>query len=165
MSAFSCLSFTNFLPTKSDVGGGRIFFSRVDFLCWLLVRYPFHPLVTTIARKRSRSFCQKCRWQVTAKTRIHLTYVALHEVTWSMVVWCTQDLRRDGCSFMWHQSCQRRKYTTSVDIKKKTRYKASHLCRTTCEHQSINQTLNINSCVTFVQTWLTPSGISRATSE
>ena len=47
--------------------GGRIFFSRVDFLCWLLFRYPFHPRVTAVARKRSRSFCQKCRWQVTAK--------------------------------------------------------------------------------------------------
>ena len=47
--------------------GGRIFFSRVDFLCWLLFRYPVHPRVTTVARKRSRSFCQKCRWQVTAK--------------------------------------------------------------------------------------------------
>ena len=47
--------------------GGRIFFSRVDFLCWLLFQYPFHPHVTTVAHKRSRSFCQKCRWQVTAK--------------------------------------------------------------------------------------------------
>ena len=47
--------------------GGRIFFSRVDFLCWLLFRYPFHPRVTTVARKKSRSFCQKCRWQVTVK--------------------------------------------------------------------------------------------------
>ena len=47
--------------------GGRIFFSRVDFLCWLLFWYPFHPCVTTVACKRSRSFCQKCRWQVTAK--------------------------------------------------------------------------------------------------
>ena len=47
--------------------GGRIFFSRVGFLCWLLFRYPFHPRVTTVARKKSRSFCQKCRWQVTAK--------------------------------------------------------------------------------------------------
>ena len=46
---------------------GRIFFSRVDFLSWLLFRYPFHPRVTTVARKKSRSFCQKCRWQVTAK--------------------------------------------------------------------------------------------------
>ena len=59
--------------------GGRIFFSRVDFLCWLLLRYPFHPRVTTVARKKSRSYCQKCRWQVTAKTRIHLTYVAFIE--------------------------------------------------------------------------------------
>ena len=45
-------------------------------------------------------------------------YVALHEVTGCMVVWCTQDLHRDGCSFMWHQPCQRCKYTTLVDIKK-----------------------------------------------
>ena len=30
-------------------------------------RYPFHPRVTAVAHKRSRSFCQKCRWQVTAK--------------------------------------------------------------------------------------------------
>ena len=47
--------------------GGRIFFSRVNFLCWLLFRYPFHPRVTAVARKRPRSFCQKCRWQLTAK--------------------------------------------------------------------------------------------------
>ena len=59
--------------------GGRIFFYRVDFLCWPLFRYPFHPRVTAVARKKSRSFCQKCRWQVTAKTRIHLTYVAFIE--------------------------------------------------------------------------------------
>ena len=45
----------------------RIFFSRVDFLCRFLFRYPFHPRVTTVARKRSQSFCQKCMWQVTAK--------------------------------------------------------------------------------------------------
>ena len=32
-----------------------------------LIRYPFHARVTAVARKRSRSFCQKCRWQVTAK--------------------------------------------------------------------------------------------------
>ena len=32
-----------------------------------LFRYPFHPRVTAVARKRSRSGCQKCRRQVTAK--------------------------------------------------------------------------------------------------
>ena len=47
--------------------GGRIFFSRVSFLCWLLFWYPFHPCVTAVAHKRPQSFCQKCRWQVTAK--------------------------------------------------------------------------------------------------
>ena len=47
--------------------GRTIFFRRVDFLYWLLFRYPFHPRVTAVARKRSQSFCQKCRWQVTAK--------------------------------------------------------------------------------------------------
>ena len=104
---------TSSSPCRS---GGRIFFSRVNFLCWLLFFCPFLPCVTAVARKRSRSFCQKCRWQVTAQTRIPLTYVALHEVTWRMVVWCTQNLRRDSCSFMWHQPYQHCKYTTSADI-------------------------------------------------
>ena len=45
----------------------EIFWSKVSFLCWLLFRYPFHPRVTAAACKRSRSFCQKYRWKVTAK--------------------------------------------------------------------------------------------------
>ena len=48
-------------------GGGRIFFSRVNFLCWLLFWYLFHPRITAVARKRPRSSCQKRSWQVTAK--------------------------------------------------------------------------------------------------
>ena len=32
-----------------------------------LTRCPFHPCVTTVACKRPRSFCQKCKWQVTPK--------------------------------------------------------------------------------------------------
>ena len=48
--------------------GGRIFFSRVDFLCWLLFRYLFHPRVTAVARKRSRSFCQRSRLQLNTHT-------------------------------------------------------------------------------------------------
>jgi len=36
----------------------------------------------------------------------------------NMVVWCTQNARGDGSSFMWHQPCQRCKYTTSVGIPK-----------------------------------------------
>ena len=61
--------------------------------------------------------------------RIHLTYVALHEVTWCMVVWCTQNLHRDGCSFMWHQPCQHCKYTTSVDIQKRAIKLVTHVER------------------------------------
>ena len=46
--------------------GGRNFFSSP--LCVLtLIRRPFHPCVTAVARKRSRSFCQKCRWLVIPK--------------------------------------------------------------------------------------------------
>ena len=71
-------------------GGGRIFFSRVNFLCWVLFQYPFHPCVTVVAHKRSQSFCQKCRWQVTAKHPCTIC-LCLHEVTWCMVVWCTQN--------------------------------------------------------------------------
>ena len=64
----------------------------------------FNPGVTVVTRKRSRSFCQKCRWQITAKHAYTLRmWLNFHEVTWCMVVWCTQNLRRDGCSFMWHQ--------------------------------------------------------------
>ena len=47
-------------------GGGRIFFSSQ--LCVpTLIRCPFHPCVTAVARKRPRSFCQKCRLQVIRK--------------------------------------------------------------------------------------------------
>ena len=51
--------------------GGRIFFSRVDFLCWLLFRYPFHPRVTTVARKKSRSFCQSAGGRLQLNTHTH----------------------------------------------------------------------------------------------
>ena len=87
--------------------GGRIFFSRVNLLCWLLFHYLFNPCVTAVARKRSRSFRQKCRWQVTAKH----TYTLLHgfewsyTVNWCVVEWCTQNLRQEGSNFMWHQPC------------------------------------------------------------
>ena len=87
--------------------GGRIFFSGVNFLCWLLFRYPFHPRVTAVARKRSRSFCQKCRWQVTAK----------HTYTLPMWLWMKwhcklvhgwmvyTELAPRQQHFTWHQPC------------------------------------------------------------
>ena len=98
--------------------GGGIFFSRVNFLCWLLFRYPFHPRVTAVAHKRTRSFCQKRRWQVTAKHACTLRM-------WLCMKWHGAWLygvhrtRRDGSRFLWRQPCQRCKYTTSVDIQKR----------------------------------------------
>ena len=97
--------------------GGKVFFSRVNFMCWLLFRYPFHPCVTTVAHKRPWSFCQKRRWQVTAKHTYTLRM-------WVCMKWHGAWLYgvhrtcRDGSSFLWHQPCQCCKYTTSVDIQK-----------------------------------------------
>ena len=68
---------------------GDIFFSRVNFLRWLLFQYPFHPRVATVACKRSWSYCQKGRWQVTAKHASTLR-MWLRDVMQCMVVWCTQ---------------------------------------------------------------------------
>ena len=39
-----------------------------------LIRCPFHPRVTAVARKRLQSFCQKCRWQVTPLPPYTLTH-------------------------------------------------------------------------------------------
>ena len=108
------------------------FLSRVNFLCWLLFWYLFHPRVTAAARKRPRSFCQKCKWQVTAKHACTLPM-------WLCMKWHGAWLygvhrtRRDGSSFMWNQPCQRCKYITSVDIFKKALQKAIQSCRITCE--------------------------------
>ena len=46
--------------------GRRIFFSRVNFCAdSYSVSVPLY--VTAMSRKRPRSFCQECRWQVTPK--------------------------------------------------------------------------------------------------
>ena len=110
--------------------------------------------VTAVARKRPRPFCQKCKWQVlpqyhvkdpghsakSASGRLKLnTRKQLTKPMWLCMkrhgAWLhgVHRTRRDGSSFMWHQPCQRCKYTTSV-IFHKTLYKAIHSCRITCEH-------------------------------
>ena len=97
--------------------GGWIFFSRVNFLCWLLFWYPFHPCVTAVAHKRPRSFCQKCRLQVTAKHvyTLHMWLCMKWRGAW---LYDVHRMRRDGSSFMWHRPCQHCKCTTSVYIQK-----------------------------------------------
>ena len=83
--------------------GGRIFFSRVDFLCWLLFRYPFHPRVTTVARKKSRSFCQKCRWQVTAKHAYTLRMWLLLNRASALVTTCQMTSEDIKHQLIWSQ--------------------------------------------------------------
>ena len=105
--------------------GGRIFFSRANFLCWLLFRYPFHPRVTTVARKRSRSFCQKCRWQVTAKHAYTLRM-------WLCMKWhgtWLYGLHRT-CAHA-HQPCQRLSTPLRWIFKKRAIKSCSHSCRIT----------------------------------
>ena len=83
----------------------RIFFSRVNFLCWLLFRYPFHPRVTAVARKRPRSFCQKHRWQVTAKHAytLHMWLCMKWHGAWLYGVHRTRRNWLSGSRFLWHQ--------------------------------------------------------------
>ena len=63
-------------------------------------------------------------------------YVALHQVTWSMVVWCCAETAAVSCGAS-HASAVSTD-TTSVDIQK-TRFRASHSCRTTCERSESAQ--------------------------
>ena len=58
--------------------GRRIFFSRVNFLCWLLFRYPFYARVTAIAHERSghSAKCPGGRLQLNT----HAPYVCGFEV-------------------------------------------------------------------------------------
>ena len=56
-----CITYRCHMKPEPDSPGSTICADSVLF------RYPFHPRVTAVARKRSQSFCQKCRWQVTVK--------------------------------------------------------------------------------------------------
>ena len=97
--------------------GGRILFSWVNFLCLLLFQYPFHHCVTAVAHKRSQLFCQKFRWEVTAKHAYTLRM-------WLCMKWHGAWLYgvHRTCAETAAVSCgtsHARKYTTSVDIQKR----------------------------------------------
>ena len=53
--------------------------------------------------------------------RMHLTYVALHGVTWCVVVWCEQKLREAAAVSRSTTPCQRCRYTTRADIQKRAK--------------------------------------------
>jgi len=105
----------------------------------LLFRYPFHPHVTTVAHKRSRSFCQKCRWQVTAKHTYTLRM-------WLCLKW------HGAWLYAVHRTCAETaavscgtSHASAVStplrwiLKNKKCYKASHSYRTTCERSESAQ--------------------------
>ena len=63
-------------------------------LCVLtLIRCPFQPCITAVARKRPWSFCQKCRWQVTPKHAYNLDpaksewadYASVKSIVWEPI--------------------------------------------------------------------------------
>ena len=69
----SCGNIMGLYPSCGNIigvypsGAAEEFSSPRSTFCADLFRYPFHPCVTAVALKRSRSFCQTYRWQVTAK--------------------------------------------------------------------------------------------------
>ena len=109
-----------------------IFFS-VDFIAISVSTYQWNlTRVTAVARKRSRSYCQKCRWQVTAK----------HAYTLRM--WLC--MKRHGAwLYGVHRTCAKMAAvsrgtshasvvsTPLLWIFKNALNKASHSCRITCE--------------------------------
>ena len=82
--------------SSPDRSGRRTSFSTVDFMCWLLFRYPFRLRVTAVAGERFRSVCQKCRWQVAVKhaCALHASGFTWSGVTLCMIVWCIQNAPR-----------------------------------------------------------------------
>ena len=46
---------------------GEFFFLQSKLSVLTLTPCPLHTRISAVARKRSQSFCQKCRWQVTPK--------------------------------------------------------------------------------------------------
>ena len=116
---------------------GIIFFSGVNFLCWLLFRYPFR--VTAEAKKkkkkekkkrrRSWSFCQKCRWQVTAKYACTLCGFAWSDMVHGCMVYTEHvEMAAVLCGISHASAVTQCKYTALADIQK-----ASHSCRITCK--------------------------------
>ena len=75
------------------------------------------PCYAQVARKRSRSFCQKCRWQVTAKHTCTPTHEVDVTIMHGYMVYTeraeTAAVSRGTSHLTTKKSC---KYTTSVDL-------------------------------------------------
>ena len=98
--------------SSPDRSGGKIFSSRVSFLCWLWVSFP--PLCYCSSIEKSWSPCLKCSWQLVAK---QAPYMWLCMKWYDMVHGCMVHTESWECIEMaavsHGTSC---KYITWVDI-------------------------------------------------
>ena len=88
---------------------------QTDRVNFLLFRYPFHPGVTAVAGERSRSFCQRCRWQVTATLACTLC-MRLCMKSHGAWLYGVHRTRRGGSSFMRHQPCNNQTAPVSTPL-------------------------------------------------
>ena len=72
----------------------------------ILIRCPFHPHVGAVARKRPRSFCQKCRWQVTPKHAYTLDPTKSEWADYAVVQAECGNLSGNWSENIWPQSSQ-----------------------------------------------------------
>ena len=120
--------------------GGRIFFSRVNFLCWLLFRYSFHPRVTTVACKDPGHSAKSAGGRLQLNT--HTPYIcgfAWNDMVHGCMVYTERAPRRQ----QFHAATaaiQRCNYITTVDILKtrcKKRFTCSHSFRMQCDMSAV----------------------------
>ena len=78
--------------------------------------------VSVPARKRSRSFCQKCRWQVTAKHGYTLCMWICMKCHGAWL-YGAHRTRRDGSSFMSHQPCHVESRASAVSLLESGEYR------------------------------------------
>ena len=87
------------------LSGRRIFFSGVNFPCWLPFWCRFHPQVTTVACRRSWTLCPKHRWQVRVKHTCTLCIwlcMKGHCKPWCLAACCTHNVRQGSSRFSSH---------------------------------------------------------------
>ena len=117
---------------RIPAGAGENFLLQGQLSVLTLIPVSVPPRVTSVARKRSRSFCQKCRWQVTAK-------YACTSRMWLCIK------RHGAWLYGVHRTCAEtaavscgNSHASAVStplrwIFKNALLKASHSCRITCE--------------------------------
>ena len=103
------------------------------------------PGPSAIAYKRTRSFCQRCRWQVTATYACTLHMYALHEA--DMVHGCNVYTERAEMAAVSRGTSHVSAVSTPLGwIVKNALEKASHSCRITCERSESARERRIALC-------------------